>query len=243
MEEKAMSLKGIFNGLLDILYPRNFTCDICNREIFNGDNLCDKCRSTVTLNNGYTCPVCGRKILSPQLCLECKAQPPVFDRAVSPYVYSGGTQKLISKFKGGEGYLREYFANAMFAKCGVFTDADAICFVPMTAAAVADRGFNQSELLAGLLAEKLNLPLLKNAVKKVKKTSSQKSLSREERLKNLKSAFKADRNIVEGKNLILVDDVLTTGATADCVSAELKKRGAKKIYLVTAASVEYRGEI
>lgn len=230
----------IFDKILDVFFPPDFTCDICGLEIFNGDNLCEKCRDTVTVNNDFTCLVCGRKTPSSGLCLECKSQPPLYDKAVSPYVYSGGTQKLISKFKNGRAYLKDYFSCAMYAKCGNFKDADAICFVPMTRAAERNRGFNQSKLLAAELSKFTRLPLLEDAVKKVKKSSSQKILTRKERAENLKSCFKADKAVVEGKTLLLVDDVLTTGATADAVTRELKKCGAKKVYLVTIASVEYK---
>ncbi len=233
----------IFKGILDVMYPPNFTCDICGIEIFNGDNLCEKCRDTVTVNNQLTCPVCGRKAPSSRLCLECKSQPPLYDKAVSPFVYSEGVQKLMQKFKNGEGYLKDYFARAMHAKCGNFKDAEAICFVPMTRYAENSRGYNQSELLAAELAKMLKLPLLKKALKKVKRSYSQKTLTRQEGEENLKSCFKADKDAVDGKILILVDDVLTTGATADAVTKELKKCGAKKVYLVTAASVEYEEEI
>lgn len=233
----------IFDKILDVFFPRNFTCDLCGIEIFNGDNLCEKCRDTVAVNSGFTCSVCGRKTQSSGLCLECKAEPPQFDKAVSPFVYSEGVQKLIVKFKGGQGYLKDYFARAMYAKCGNFKDADAICFVPMTRAAEHSRGFNQSELLAAELAKLTQLPLLKNAVAKVKKTPSQKSLTKKKRAENLKSCFKAEREVVKGKTLILVDDILTTGATADAVCKELKKCGAKKVYLVTAASVECEEEL
>ncbi|MDE7084416.1 MAG: double zinc ribbon domain-containing protein [Clostridia bacterium] len=233
----------IFDKIMDVFFPENFTCDICGIEIFNGDNLCEKCRGTVTVNNKFTCPVCGRKTLSLQLCLECKAQPPLYDKAVSPLVYSGGAQKLIGKFKHDQPYLKKYLARLIYAKCGSLKDAEAVCYVPMTRAAERNRGYNQSYLLARELSKKLKLPLLKNAVKKIKKSASQKSLTKKERAENLKSCFKADKSAVEGKTLILVDDVLTTGATADAVSGELKKRGAKKVYLVTVASVEYNGEV
>lgn len=243
MKEVVSSPMKFFDKILDIFFPSNFTCDICGVEIFNGDNLCEKCRATVTVNNGLTCPVCGRRTQSKGLCLECKASPPQFYRAVSPFVYSGGIRALILKFKGGQGYLKDYFARAMYAKCGDFKDADGICYVPMTRAAERNRGFNQSQLLAAELSKLLAIPVLKNAIEKVKNTSLQKSLTKKEREENLKGCFKADREEVGGKTLILVDDVLTTGATAETVCVELKKRGAKKIYLVTAASVEYNGEI
>ncbi|MCM1439238.1 MAG: ComF family protein [Roseburia sp.] len=232
----------IFDKILDAFFPPNFTCDICGIEIFSGDNLCEKCRDTVTVNNGLTCPVCGRKTVASGLCLECKAQPPLYDKAASPLVYSGGAQKLIVKFKRGNPYLKDYFARIMYAKTAAFKDAEAVCFVPMFRRDERNRGYNQAYLLAKELSKKLNLPLLKNAVKKIKKSPSQKSLTRKERAENLKSCFKAEKSEVDGKTLILIDDVLTTGATADAVSGELKKRGAKKVYLLTVASVEYNAE-
>ena len=233
----------ILDKFLDIIYPPNFTCDICGREIFTGKNLCADCQETVEANNGPTCPVCGRKTTFPVLCLECKSQLPSFDRALSALVYSSGTRKLILKFKNGEPYLKDYFARLMADKCKQIIDADAICFVPMLRRAELERGYNQAQLLAKELGRLLNLPLLPDAVEKVKKTRQQKSLSHEERLGNLQGSFKANGKVVAGKSLIVVDDVLTTGATAEAICTELKKRGAKKVYFVTVASVEYNREL
>ena len=233
----------ILDKFFEIIYPPNFTCDICGKEIFTGKNLCADCQETVEENNGSTCPKCGRKTKVSVLCLECKAQAPSYDRALSALVYSSGTRKLILKFKNGEPYLKNYFARLMAEKCKVIIDADAICFVPMLRRARLERGYNQSQLLARELSKLCKLPLLENALEKVKKTKQQKELDHKARLENLRGSFKANREDVEGKNLIVVDDVLTTGATAEAICTELKKRGAKKIYFVTAASVEYGGEL
>lgn len=233
----------IIDKFLDMLYPPNFTCDICGKEIFSGNNLCDDCRETVEVNNGPTCPKCGRKTNYPVLCLECKAQVPSYDKALSALVYSSGTRKLILKFKNGEPYLKDYFARFMAEKCKEITDADAICYVPMLRRARLNRGYNQAQLLAKELAKLLKLPLYTDAVEKVKKTGQQKSLGQKERLENLQGSFKANGKVVADKTLIVVDDVLTTGATAEAISTALKKRGAKKIYFVTVASVEYDREL
>lgn len=230
----------IVKSILDAIFPPNFTCEICGIEIFDGGHLCKKCEKTVEFNNGDTCRVCGRKTEYPALCLECKASAPRYDKAVSALVYGGGAQNLILKYKDGQPYLKDYFSELIHEKSAQFTDADAVCFVPMTKAAEGKRGYNQSYLLAKELAKKLKLPLLKTAIEKVKATSSQKTLSKSERAINLMTSFKARREEVEGKNIIVVDDVLTTGATADAVCGELKKRGAAKVYFATVASVEYK---
>ncbi len=232
----------LLKRITNALFPPNYACVACGREIFNGGYLCEDCRREMTFNNGATCPVCGRKTALPVLCPECKAEAPRFDCAVSPFVYDGRVRKLIISFKNGSAYLKDFLSASMLEKCRTFTDAEAVCFVPMTDRARRKRGYNQAELLAKEIAAGMQLPLVK-AVKKVKNTSLQKYLSRKERADNLRSCFSADKAMVSGKVLIVVDDVLTTGATADAICSELKKRGAKKLYYVTAASVEYKREL
>lgn len=233
----------VFKAILNSIFPENFTCELCGREIFDDGRFCDKCRKTVTFNDGITCPVCGRRTGVPELCPDCKAKAPLFDKAVSAFVYSDGAAKLVLAFKKDRPYLKNYFARLLYEKCAQFSDADAVCFVPMTPKAQCKRGYNQAYLLAKELAKLMKLPLLKEAMEKVKDTAPQKSLSLAEREKNLKSSFKAFREEVEGKTLIVVDDVMTTGVTADVVCGELKKRGAKKIYFATVASVEFKGDL
>lgn len=230
----------IIKGIADALFPEGYTCLICGGELFNGEDFCTDCEKMITLNDGATCPVCGRRTKFNQICLECKDQAPLFDKAVSALVYEKGVQTLILGYKKKASYLRTYFARQLYKKCVKFTDVDGVCFVPMTERAFRNRGYNQAELLAFDLSELLSLPLLKKAVEKVKESSPQKSLTRAERANNLKGCFRANRQVVQGKTLIVVDDVLTTGATAEAICKELKKKGAKKIYYATAASVEYK---
>ncbi len=229
-----------FKKLIDLLFPERLTCNICGKEVFDDAYLCDECAKDFKLNDGYTCPVCGRKTNLPQICLECKDRPPLFKRAVSALVYEGNASKLIIAFKNGKTYHKRYFAELLAEKCRQFEDADSLCFVPMTEKAVRKRGYNQSELLAKELSEKLGLPLLKNAVVKNRETESQKTLSYRERAENLKGCFTAYKGEVNGRSIILVDDVFTTGATAEAVIKELLKKGAKCVYLATIASVEYK---
>lgn len=224
----------------DFLFPTDFTCDICGRETF-GTNICDECAKTLTYNDKQVCPVCGRRTVRPEICVECKEQPPEFDGALSTFVYEGGAAVLIKKFKLGKGYLKQYFAYEIYKKIRGFARCDIIVCVPMTRRARLKRGYNQSELLAKALSERCGVPYLKGAVEKRKETATQKELSRKERGKNLKGCFKVvKREEVKGKRVLVVDDVLTTGATADEMAFALKKAGAIKVYLATVASVEYK---
>lgn len=233
---------GLLNTVLSMLFPDDLTCEICGIEIFNGERLCAKCRKTVAFNDGKTCPVCGRKTQSNQLCFECKAEAPIYKKGVSALVYKDGAITLIHKFKNGNGYLKDYFAELLLPKCKKLKNADGVCYVPMTQSAQTDRGYNQSQLLAKALSERLELPLI-DALTKEKETAEQKSLTRRERTKNLANCFKADKKSVKGKTLIVADDVLTTGATADAVAAALLKADAKAVYFAAVASVEYKQEI
>lgn len=225
--------------LAHLFFPPNYTCDICGIEIFEG-NLCKDCLKTVTFNNDATCPVCGRKTVLPQICLECKSRLPLFKKAVSPLVYGGGASMLIAKYKRGDnGYLKEFFADLIFDKLKDFPEFDCIVCVPMTKKAERARGYNQSALLAKAVSRRTEKPFIKDCIIKIKDTSEQKNLSRREREKNLASCFKLNkRKEIKGKSLLLIDDVLTTGATADAICKLLLSAGAKNVFLATVCSVQ-----
>jgi len=231
---------GFLKILRDTLFPPDYTCDVCGAESF-GYNICENCLKTFTFNDGVTCPVCGRKTVRPEICLECKAKAPKYKKAVSPLVYDGSVIELIAKFKNGSAYLREYLAKLIAAKLADFPKADCIIYVPMTKKSQKRRGYNQTKLLAESLSKLTDIPVVKGAVEKIKKTSAQKGLTFKERQDNVKGAFKAVKpEELKGKTVLIIDDVLTTGATADEMSKIALAAGAKRIYLATAASVEYK---
>ena len=106
----------------------------------------------------------------------------------------------------------------------------------MTPKSTAKRGFNQSEVFAKIISKKLNLKFKKNVLRKIRETEPQKSLKAAQRKTNLKGAFKVCKN-VEGKNVLLIDDIITTGVTLKENAKMLYKAGAKKITALTFAKV------
>ena len=221
------------------LFPLSFTCDGCGIEVFD-ENLCPECLKNTTFNDKYTCPICGRKVARNEICIECKAKPPLFESAVSALIYEGTTVKLIHKFKNGDAYLKDYFADLIVPKLADFPQIDYIAFVPMTKKAESKRGYNQSKLLAESISKRINVPVC-DVIEKIKDTTAQKALSGKDRAKNLEGSFKAkSKDALLDKNVLLVDDILTTGATADAICMNLFRAGAMKVFLATIASVEYK---
>lgn len=222
----------------DNLFPEKMRCLMCDFEIFEGE-LCSDCLKSLSFNDGEVCPKCGRQTAKSEICIECKANMPPYNRALSPLVYENGSVELVGAFKNGRPYIAKYLSSLMVAKWRDIPKADGIVCVPMTDRALRDRGYNQSELLAKELSAAIGVPVLREAIVKVQDTPAQKELTRAERLKNLRAGFKADKKQVKGKTLIVIDDVMTTGATAESMAQTLKNAGACAVFVVTAASVKY----
>lgn len=239
-----MEIKGLIKSFIDsadkLLYPHNLTCNLCGKEIFDGADFCDECMDKLHFNDHIFCENCGRKTNIPtKRCYSCNEEWAV-DLARSVFLYDDGAESLIKAIKyGGKKYLTEVIApylKTIYLK-NLFAP-DYITYVPMTAKKQRKRGFNQSELLAASLCEIIdNRPI--DLLIKTRETAEQKELTAEERKENLTRCFKVkDKTLVKDKKVLVIDDVLTTGATAHAVATALKKGGAKSVYLLTVASVQ-----
>ncbi len=237
--ERGKGVKTFLGKIVKELFPEDYTCDICGAETF-GDNLCADCLEKVTFNNKNTCPVCGRKTSRPEICMECKSKPPLYKKAVSPFVYENGVTVLVYKFKNGKPYLKNFFADKIAETLVGFPKIDCMVYVPLARLSAIKRGYNQSKLLATCLSKRILTPVIKNAIVRVKSAHAQKRLSVKQRKDNVKGAFKVNkREEIKGKSVLIVDDVMTTGSTVDELSRILIAAGAKKVYVATVASVEY----
>jgi competence protein ComFC len=234
-----MRLKAFFGNIFKkLLFNPEWRCLLCGKEIFDGEYFCDKCLSELPFNNGAICGHCGREVVAFEpYCSTCKGKLIALDTCRSAFSYKKPISTLIKRLKyGNQRFLIDYFADRLsklyFSN---YFNADGIVFVPMTDKAKRKRGYNQSELLAEKLSSLVLVPVL-YCLEKVKDTKRQATLNAAERRKNLESAFRVtDKKSVKGKTLLIVDDVTTTGSTAEVIAERLKKAGAKTVYLLTVA--------
>ena len=230
--------------LRKIFYPRDLTCSICKRESFSGKTVCERCESSLPFNGKSICGRCGRPTAYPiEYCDYCKNKTFSVDFSRSVFRYEEPISKLIRRLKyDGEKYLADELADRMkvvFLRSIGY--ADGIVYIPAEVQKKKDRGYNQGQLLAVALSEKISVPVLEGAVEKVKSTSSQVGLSVKERMANLKGSFAVkNKSLVKGKRILVVDDVMTTGSTLETVAERLKSAGASEVVALTVASVELR---
>lgn len=219
----------------------NFTCDICGREVFANERVCAQCKRELPWNDGFVCPICGRKVGEEGVCLECKQKPVGVDMARSAFTHEGEAARLVIRFKKGKRYLYRALAELMLPLLQKeFSSVDALTFVPMTERAEKKRGYNQSRLLAEELAARCEKPVL-YAAEKRRESKQQKTLGRAEREKNLAGCFHiTDRQAVKGKSILIIDDTFTTGSTVSALSDAFKRAGATGVYALTATSVQYK---
>lgn len=227
---------------------RGYTCDGCGKEVFSypEERLCADCLQALERNAGRRCLKCGRRTIAKGLCLECKSRPPRFERGFSPFVYEGFAAGLLNRFKNGERYLAFFFGEAM-AACFVqalsegIADCSAeellVISVPSSERRRKERGYDQAAELAKSVARSLNAVRAPGTLTVNRETFSQKRLTAEERRRNVEGAYAAKKDCCKGRAVLLTDDLMTTGATADACAVALLKAGAEKVYFLSAASV------
>ena len=222
------------------LFSSKWTCNVCGKEIFDGKYFCEECEKSFPFNDESICDHCGRKVKSPtNYCLTCKERLLSVDMARSVFVYDKPIKQLIKGAKYDQKkYLLEVFVNylaTVYSKN--FLKADYLTYIPMTENALKKRGYNQSQVMCELLSQKVGVGSVDCLVKTVD-TDRQATLDRKGRIQNLKGVFKViNKKQIKDKSIVIVDDVTTTGATAEVVASQLKKAGAKAVYLLTVASV------
>ena len=236
IEFKKLFLKILTFGL----YDPKWRCNGCGAEIFGEGFFCEECEKTLPYNDKTVCDHCGRELKNPSgYCSTCKGTMVSVDKARSVFKYESPISGLVKKAKYDNGkYILDYFAEKLsFLYFNEFFRSEVVCCVPMSEKRLKKRKYNQSEILAKTVSAKINVPF-SDCIIKVKETKRQAKLSRKERLKNLTDSFKiTDKKAVRGKNVLIVDDVSTTGATGEAVAAKLKKAGALRVHLITVANV------
>lgn len=246
-EKKMGIIKELLKKIRRRALKSGYACDSCGKELFDYPvhRLCVDCEGKLLLPK-RPCPKCGRERIADGLCMDCKYSPPKFTQGISPFLYRGEVASLINRMKNGYPRLAAYFGEQM-AKCFLERvrerDALLIVAVPMTKSREIERGYNQAERLAESMetyftekgfSVELNFSLLE----KTKETKLQKRASVRERAENVQGAFRLrKRKVFEGRTVLLVDDIMTTGATGNECAQKIVNAGAKAVYFLTATAV------
>lgn len=245
----------ISNGVksfINLFYP--LSCYICRVRLspLRDIPLCDQCLQGIQFNPSPFCRRCGTHLPAfsqkeAYYCKKCRTTPYYFKRAFSVCVYDGIVKQCIHLFK----YKRK-LALARFL-CRLLIDftqsfiviekIDLIIPVPLHPRKLRQRQFNQAGILAKALSRAFNKRLKHNALVKIKDNPAQVNLPQAKRIKNARGCFRVKSlPAVKGKNILLIDDVLTTAATVNECAKVLRQAGAKKIEVLTLARADLKSE-
>lgn len=244
---------GIFAKLADKIRAatgeRGYTCDVCNREIFDYPvhRLCQNCTGKMPRIEKF-CEKCGRERVAEGICLNCKARKPQFTQGFMPFVYRGGAAAAVNRMKTGTPSLALFFGEEMARTFAARYDGDReepllVLPVPMTVAARRERGYNQAERLAEAVCKELarlgfSAETDGDVLQKRRETAQQKHMSFIERADNVAGAYHVHkRTACKGRKILLVDDIMTTGSTGSECARRLFGAGADAVYFLAATAL------
>ncbi len=230
-------------ALGDVFFPRRCVgCGLANPDATT--HLCWDCLAACQLVQPPYCARCGDPVAGfidhEYCCAACGDHPPHFASARSVARYDGVVRQMILAFKYHAatwlaGDLLHLLATG-YATYFSPDDVQVIAFVPLHPTRRRERGFNQAELLAHGLSRRFGKPLLRPGLVRRRPTPSQTRLTAAQRRANVQDAFQIRNNPwLEGKRILLIDDVMTTGATVDACARQLTTAGAARVHVLTLA--------
>jgi len=230
--------------LVDLIYPPR--CPLCGEAIARQSGLCGACWAELVIPGEPACALCQRPFGGAAaepgaICAPCMADPPRHDGIAAGTLYNGGSRRLTLAFKHGRRLaLAPMLARLIAARLPVLEGEWLVVPVPLHRWRLWSRGFNQAALLAAELAKRDGLTLLVDAIVRRKHTPMLGGLGRKARARALSGALAVSprrRERLRGAKVLLVDDVLTSGATTDACTRALKRAGADKVVVACFARV------
>lgn len=236
--------KDALDAILEFIYPENISCILCDKPIqkINTYSMCKDCFTNIHfILDG--CVKCGKPIVNYSLenqsidgCGYCLNKNFYFDKAISCLEYDTLSKGIIFKFKySNHTYMSKYIALIMKEKLDLEKlKFDYILYVPLHKRRQSKRGFNQSQKIAKHLGKLIEVPVIDVLVRKeyTKRLFKLKKLERQKELKNV-FMLKSNMYDLKNKNILLVDDIFTTGATVNEISKVLKLEGINKIFILS----------
>ncbi|MCK1790888.1 ComF family protein [Pseudomonas violetae] len=238
-----------YDGTVYIWLKNKQPCLLCQEEVEEPAPICMACETDLPWL-GDQCQTCALPLSAPGMtCGQCLKQPPAFEQVAVPWLYGFPIDSLITRFKHSAkwpygrllGELLAQFLQHRFDEH--MPRPDALVPVPMATRRLRQRGFNQAAMLARWLAQMLEIPCDEKLVRRIQDTRAQQDLKADARKKNLHDAFDLTPNAsIKGRHLALVDDVLTTGATAQALARLLMAAGAARIDVYCLARTPKPGD-
>jgi ComF family protein len=237
-------LHAALRGVLDLALPP--LCPSCREPLGDGTGLCAACWSKLSLIEPPYCARLGIPFAYDPgpglLSMEAIANPPAYDRARAAVRYDDTARTLVLSFKYNDRLDLAPMMGRWMARAGreLLKDADALLPVPLHWRRLWARRFNQSAALAGAISDICGVPVVHDALKRLRATAQQVGLSKNGRADNVQGAFRVppeEKAKVAGRRLVLVDDVLTSGATADTCARALLRAGAAHVDVLVFARV------
>lgn len=238
-------LRAFGRAALDLVYPP--LCILCREPVSEPDSLCPACWRELHFIDDPVCAACGLPFEidagEGTLCASCLSRPPLFDRARAILTYDDLSRKPVLALKHADRLDLVPAFGRWLERSGraLVEEADVIIPVPLHRTRLWTRRYNQAAELARALSRLTKLPMAPTALIRRKATPSQGSMpSAEARRRNMAGAFlvpKLERPVVAGRRVLLVDDVLTTGATANACARALKRAGVSAVYVLALARV------
>lgn len=221
--------------LLNLIFPSK--CPVCadKSDSYLYNPICTKCWNSIERYSGPACNICGIPTVSNHTltCESCIKTRPPFSQVLYYGIYEGVLKEVIHLLKfNGIKRLSKPLSNMLSSL--PISDTDGIIPVPLHRNRLNSREFNQTAEIGNHLSQKLKVPIILDALRKVRDTQPQTEVTGIERLKNIRDAYRASGEI-KGLDLLLIDDVITTGATIRECSKTLINAGAKSVTVVAIA--------